>query len=240
MEEIVTSVKRVTDIMAEIAAASAEQSSGIDQVNQAVTQMDEVTQQNAALVEQAAAAAESLEEQATGLAGSVSVFKMEPSGANRVAVARISAPKSSAPSSSAPPGKFSFKDAVNAHSKWKSRLIDYIKGKSSEQLDVSIVSRDDKCDLGCWIHGPAKVHGNLPEFKELKAAHADFHMSVGKIVQTVQNGKPEEATHLLGGEFFKHSKHTIKAIENLQARVEGNAKSAPARKSATNEEWEEF
>jgi methyl-accepting chemotaxis protein len=77
MEEIVSSVKRVTDIMGEIAAASAEQSSGIDQVNLAITQMDEVTQQNAALVEEAAAAATSLEEQAQGLADSVGVFKLD-------------------------------------------------------------------------------------------------------------------------------------------------------------------
>jgi len=76
MEEIVTSIKRVTDIMAEISAASVEQSSGIEQVNQAITQMDEVTQQNAALVEEAAAAAESLEEQAQNLSTSVSVFKL--------------------------------------------------------------------------------------------------------------------------------------------------------------------
>jgi methyl-accepting chemotaxis protein len=76
MDEIVSSVKRVTDIMAEIAAASIEQSSGIEQVNQAITQMDEVTQQNAALVEEAAAAAESLEEQAQMLSQAVSVFKV--------------------------------------------------------------------------------------------------------------------------------------------------------------------
>ena len=77
MEEIVASVKRVADLMADIAAASAEQSSGIDQVNQAVNQMDEVTQQNAALVEQAAAAAESLEEQAETLAQTVAQFRLE-------------------------------------------------------------------------------------------------------------------------------------------------------------------
>ena len=77
MDEIVSSVKRVTDIMADIAAASAEQSSGIEQVNQAVNQMDEVTQQNAALVEQAAAAAESLEEQAETLAETVAQFRLD-------------------------------------------------------------------------------------------------------------------------------------------------------------------
>jgi methyl-accepting chemotaxis protein len=76
MQEVVASIQRVTDIMAEITAASAEQSAGIEQVNQAVAQMDQVTQQNAALVEQAAAAAESMQTQAQQLAGAVAVFKL--------------------------------------------------------------------------------------------------------------------------------------------------------------------
>ncbi len=75
MGEIVASVQRVTDIMADISAASQEQSSGIEQVNQAVVQMDETTQQNAALVEEASAAARSMEEQAHLLAEAVSVFR---------------------------------------------------------------------------------------------------------------------------------------------------------------------
>ncbi|MBB5368602.1 MULTISPECIES: methyl-accepting chemotaxis protein [unclassified Janthinobacterium] len=77
MADIVTSVQRVTDIMAEITLATQEQSSGIDQINQAISQMDQVTQQNAALVEESAAAAESLQEQAGQLAGVVSVFKLD-------------------------------------------------------------------------------------------------------------------------------------------------------------------
>ncbi len=76
MAEVVASVKRVTDIMAEITAASLEQSSGIEQVNQAIVQMDQVTQQNAALVEESAAAAESMEEQAKQLSTVVAVFKV--------------------------------------------------------------------------------------------------------------------------------------------------------------------
>ncbi len=83
MEEIVISVKRVTDIMSEITAASQEQSAGIEQVNQAITQMDEVTQQNAALVEEAAAAAESLEEQAQNLEAAVAVFNVGKAAAGR-------------------------------------------------------------------------------------------------------------------------------------------------------------
>ena len=76
MEEILASSKRVADIIAEIAAASDEQSAGIEQVNQAIMQMDEVTQQNAALVEEAAAAAVALEDQAANLNRAVAVFKL--------------------------------------------------------------------------------------------------------------------------------------------------------------------
>ena len=86
-QEIVTSIKRVTDIMAEISAASLEQSSGIEQVNTAITQMDDVTQQNAALVEQAAAAAESLEEQALQLVQVVTRFKLDENGQPQKATA---------------------------------------------------------------------------------------------------------------------------------------------------------
>jgi methyl-accepting chemotaxis protein len=70
-------IKQVSDIVGEIAAASNEQSRGIEQVNQAVMQMDDVTQQNAALVEQAAAAAKSLEKQAADLNGAISVFTVD-------------------------------------------------------------------------------------------------------------------------------------------------------------------
>jgi methyl-accepting chemotaxis protein len=75
--EVVSSVKRVNDIMAEITAASQEQSIGIEQVNQAVAQMDQVTQQNAALVEEAAAAAESMQNQANALSQLVGSFKLK-------------------------------------------------------------------------------------------------------------------------------------------------------------------
>ncbi|ALU91696.1 methyl-accepting chemotaxis protein I, serine sensor receptor protein [Herbaspirillum rubrisubalbicans M1] len=77
MSDVVSSVRRVTGVVAEISAASSEQSTGIEEINRAVTQMDEVTQQNAALVEEAAAAAQSLQDQAARLSQVVSVFKIE-------------------------------------------------------------------------------------------------------------------------------------------------------------------
>jgi methyl-accepting chemotaxis protein len=77
MSDVVSSVARVTDIMAEIMAASEEQSAGIQQINGAIVHMDQVTQQNAALVEEAAAAADSLQDQAKSLAQLVDSFKLD-------------------------------------------------------------------------------------------------------------------------------------------------------------------
>ena len=97
MTEIVNSVRSVSDIMEQIATASLEQEAGIDQINQAIGEMDGVTQQNAALVEQAAAAAESLQGQSTHLAQLVSVFKLDNAVFAPAAGVRPAAKRSAAP-----------------------------------------------------------------------------------------------------------------------------------------------
>ncbi|BEV14459.1 methyl-accepting chemotaxis protein [Herbaspirillum sp. DW155] len=128
MDEVVASVKRVTDVVAEITAASGEQSDGIEQINQAIVQMDEVTQQNAALVEEAAAAARSLQDQSGRLVETVSIFKLHrhevrpavASAAPRTvdvtpraaALPRKPAPKVSAPAKVLPPAQPALKPAV--------------------------------------------------------------------------------------------------------------------------------
>ena len=109
LDEIVNAVKKVSDIIAEIAAAGQEQSSGIEQVNKAVMQMDEMTQQNAALVEEAASASESMEEQARNLLKLIGFFKVgndvvshSPQPAVQHAAAPASAPQPAARSNPAP------------------------------------------------------------------------------------------------------------------------------------------
>ena len=99
MEQIVGSVKRVTDIIGEISNASDEQSRGIEQMNEAISQMDQVTQQNAALVEQAAAAAESMQEQAGSLSEVVSIFRLQ--AEQGTALAGMGAPSRPAPQNAA-------------------------------------------------------------------------------------------------------------------------------------------
>jgi len=245
MQEIVTSVQRVTDIMGEIAAASIEQSAGIDQVNNAITSMDEVTQQNAALVEEAAAAAESLVDQAVGLMDTVSAFKLSGGSSmqSRPNLRTIPQPSRIAAKVATPKltHDFSFEEAKQAHIKWKTRLVDYIAGRSKEHLEVEKVCRDDQCPLGGWIHGRAQKHAHTPEYKELKTAHAEFHESVGHIVRCVHNQKQTEAKQLLGGEFSKTSKRTINAISAIEASVQ-NRITGTSKAIAGNagDDWEEF
>ena len=102
MEEIVDSVRRVTDIMAEISAASLEQTAGIEQINGAVAQMDEGTQQNAALVEETAAASNAMQEQAARLAQAVAVFRIAAGPAVEAPRPVVQAPASRRPAIAGP------------------------------------------------------------------------------------------------------------------------------------------
>ncbi len=116
MDEIVTSVKKVTDIIADISAASQEQSAGIEQVNQAITQMDEGTQQNAALVEEASAAARSLEQQSEQLVQTVAVFRVAHANAAPVRTAPvIEMPAGKAPRRAAAPAPRKLRGAAAAN-----------------------------------------------------------------------------------------------------------------------------
>ncbi|QFT83449.1 Methyl-accepting chemotaxis protein I [Halomonas sp. THAF12] len=127
MQEVVASVRRVTDIMDEISAASQEQSDGIEQVGQAVGQMDQVTQQNASLVQEAASAAAELEAQATRLEQAVSVFRLSggesaalPSVAPAAAPRQAPAPRAeAAPQSRPEPSRPAPRAATTAEDDWE-------------------------------------------------------------------------------------------------------------------------
>jgi methyl-accepting chemotaxis protein len=122
LEEIVNSVKKVTDIVAEIAAASREQSSGIEQVNKAVMQMDQGTQQNAALVEEAAAASQAIVEQAQALGAMIAYYNVGGGSAATPAVTRNGPRQTSKASGrkpvAAPPAPVAMRKVANDSSEW--------------------------------------------------------------------------------------------------------------------------
>ena len=145
MTEVVGSIRRVTDLMGEISAASNEQAAGVSQVGEAVQQMDQVTQQNAALVEEMAAAASSLKSQAEDLVGTVAVFKLGGDDKHLNAAPRPIAVRASV--SSVKPHKSPDKRALTAPSKpASSPTTERIANKSPAKTVPSAASKGGNDD----------------------------------------------------------------------------------------------
>jgi len=258
MEEIVSAIHGVTLIMSEINAASVEQASGIEQVNQAITQMDDVTQQNAALVEQAAAAAESLEEQTQSLAVTVAHFKLDGGSSAFSGISTSESIKSFSPASSGGkklPAKdapvpndagIDLDQALEKHSDWKIKLRSAISKR--EEMDVSIISRDDCCDLGKWLHGDVKSWlGQRESYRECMSKHVAFHVEAGKVATMINAKKFAEAETMLGSgsSFVSASSAVGVAIMRLKKDIGTPAsivavKPKPQSAPVISEEWEEF
>jgi methyl-accepting chemotaxis protein len=198
MSAMVTEFRALDQMVTNIAGASGEQSQGIEQVNRAVSEMDEMTQQNAALVEQATAAAKSLQEQAGELVRSVGRFRLQRTDP----VAEIEA------------AGMDFDDAIDAHQRWKRRLTAFIAGRG-EALDANVVARDDKCALGCWIHGDGKKCAGSHDFEHLRGLHARFHKSAAEVIRCHERGDTSGAEGLLNNEFSSLSEETVRQIRKI-------------------------
>ena len=110
-----------------------------------------------------------------------------------------------------------FKTAIDAHMKWKKRLDDYIKGTSTEKLNVDVVCRDDQCPLGKWIHDKGgEKFGYSETFFDMKAHHAHFHRCAGDVLVAAQAGDAVTAQRLLNtGDYVKASER----VKMLLARM---------------------
>ena len=262
MTEVVDSIRRVTDIMGEISSSSTEQALGVAQVGEAVTLMDQATQQNAALVEEMAAAAGSLNSQAGDLVQAVSVFKIggqqTPASASRThrpaplavrhaAHRTLAAPKPDVPAASG--AGINLDNAIKAHADWRSKLR--TAAKQHEQLDADTISRDDCCELGKWIHGAgSSSYGGKPTFVALIGAHAQFHQEAGKVARCVNQGDSAKAEQMLesGTGFGRASGEVGRLIVQFKGELKDASKPARAAppkavaKAATvnADEWESF
>ncbi|MBK6909207.1 MAG: CZB domain-containing protein [Rhodocyclaceae bacterium] len=248
MDGVVTSFRQVAALVTDIANASREQSGGIEQVTQAVGQMDEVTQQNAALVEEAAAAAESLQEQAAQLAEAVASFTLQEGASKNLPgrALRSFTPPQLTRSGSA--GRFDFEAAMNAHMAWKGRLRDFIQGRG-EALDPAVISCDDQCALGKWIYGDGRALSHHRHYGELKRHHAEFHQCAGDVVKAQVDGQIERALELMSSQFGLKTAQVIRSLTALRDATQSSGrKIAPVSVSAKSQpvlpqgadEWEEF
>ena len=197
LDEIVTSVKKVGDIVSEIAAAGREQSIGIEQVNKAVGQMDEVTQQNAALAEQTSAASESLNDQARMMNEQMAFFNTDiKAGKNQAA---------------------EFAAMRRAHLAWKSKLRDFLDGKGS--LTSKEVSSHKDCQLGKWLYGGAlKEYGHLAGMNEMEHVHTDLHAAIKAVVEEKDEGNLTRAEHKFN-DVANMSEQVVEYLGDIASRI---------------------
>lgn len=116
-----------------------------------------------------------------------------------------------------------FSDAIAAHRKWKLRLAAYIDGTSTEQLDHSVICKDNQCVLGKWIYGEGETFvSHLPAFQEMKVSHAQFHLNAGKIVELVKSGNKSVALELLEqGKYAYYSVRVQTQLAKLFVEING-------------------
>ncbi|MCP4407160.1 MAG: DUF3365 domain-containing protein [Gammaproteobacteria bacterium] len=199
--EIVTSVKKVSDIVAEIAAASAEQSTGIDQTNKAITQMDQMTQQNAALVEQAAAASEALTEQAQNMHELTAFFTVDDQLVQRIKQSGGQARTN-----------IDFGAARSKQLLWKSKIRRFLDGKEGLAQDQAVSHH--QCDLGKWIYAQGKKkYGGIPQMQQLESVHKSLHEVIKIIIDLKHSGQGDQAEQ----EYAKISSISRQVVELLNA-----------------------
>jgi methyl-accepting chemotaxis protein len=205
--------------------------------------MDEMTQQNAALVEQAAAAAESLQDQASSLAEAVAVFKVTSGSIHLAAPSLRPVTKSLAAPPKTNAGEVDFDSIILAHQNWKKKLrLASNEPREAAKLDPDAICKDNLCDLGKWIYGTGQRScGMLPEFGRLKSKHSHFHKCAGDIAAKAKSGDIVAAKQVLHGQFNSLSDETVALIKQLRQRAESSkAPALPPPKIDADGDWQEF
>ncbi|NPA71427.1 MAG: PAS domain S-box protein [Gammaproteobacteria bacterium] len=201
-EGMVEKIKDVELLVSEIASTSHEQTKGLDQINGAVSHLDQMTQQNAALVEQLSATAGNMSEEAAQQAKFVGRFT-------------ISAAAQESQGNGA--HNIDFADAKMKHHSWNSKLDQLLAGQESD-IDSQTARLADICPLGQWLHGTGQAFNQQDSFKQLLNMHAEFHATVGKVIDAHSIGDIELA-HKEKEKVEKLSQEVIHLIDDVSNEV---------------------
>ena len=196
LRAIVTAIKKVSDIVAEMATAAHEQASGIEQINQAILQMDQATQQNAALVEQTAATSQSMSDQARELQSLMGFFTLDQ---------RTTA-------------SIDFTLAAKKHLAWKARLRRYLDGQ--EALTEAQLTSHRECNLGKWIYSSGmEKYGHLNEMQTMEKEHVQFHTRIKNLVSLKKEGKINQAEAELT-QVDRMSDHIAALLKKVASKIQ--------------------
>jgi methyl-accepting chemotaxis protein len=178
LTHINTSMGEISAMISTIAKASNEQAEGIDNVSQAISEMDTTTQQNAGLVEEAAAGSQDLLQQSSDLLGLVSEFKVDHTVLERVHKLQQSASAQE------------FDKMVQAHLAWKAKIRGFVDGMD---IGVNYETATDHtaCVLGKWYYGEGQAYAQLPLMQELGKEHEEMHQGIKKVMDAKEIGDTE-------------------------------------------------
>lgn len=112
-----------------------------------------------------------------------------------------------------------FTEVIMAHIAWKQRLLKYIGGDRSENLDPAIVSLDNQCVLGKWIYGEGCQYHDLEEYSKVRSAHASFHALAAQVIRLCDTGGLNEARHLLDHEYSQTSESVKRWLARLAVNM---------------------
>lgn len=110
-------------------------------------------------------------------------------------------------------------NAIEAHLQWKVRLRMFINGTGAERLDPAVVAKDNQCDLGKWIHGPATAYASRPSYVALRRAHAEFHANAARVVTKTVAGDKAGAEGVLSGSYAQASLKVVEAIQKIRGEM---------------------
>lgn len=107
--------------------------------------------------------------------------------------------------------------AINAHERWKARLMDYLEGRTTAGLDPAVVRRDDHCTLGRWLHGMGReLLGDQPAYALLMARHQYFHEQAALVVELAQQSQWDKAVQVLNGGYRYGSSQVVLLLKELK------------------------
>ncbi|MDD2762000.1 MAG: methyl-accepting chemotaxis protein [Methylomonas sp.] len=201
LNEIVPGIAKTSSLVQEITAGSAEQAAGVNQINAAMNQLNQITQQNASAGEQLAATAEELTNQTRSLHELMGFFNFEVRAENENS-------------------EIDLDSAIEAHGAWKHKLSHAALHK--EKLDSDTISRDDCCKLGLWLHdGASPEYRQLNSFRQCMGKHADFHVEAGKAAELINQQRYGTLDALLGknSRFSAVSVEVVAAIQTLKRDI---------------------
>jgi aerotaxis receptor len=222
VDEAMAAVDRVTRMLENIRAATTEQLSGTSQIAQALSRMDGITQQNAAMVEELAAASQSLNDQVDTVHSSIRVFRLFPGDKTLAEDDAVALRKErKATETVLRPDEVDFDKVIAAHQQWRVTLRNAaLRGK---KLEADTIRRDDCCALGKWIYGPGGQRwSRVPTFSDLVKHHKRFHQEAGKVADTINAGQLDAAQNMLsGGTSFVEAGHQVtQAIREIRAMAD--------------------